>query len=408
MQLNNNLLVLIISFMCGSLAWDHSSEHEFRRAISGHGQALVAFAEPSSIASQALEAEWTSLGTSLHGAALLSIDCSIEATLCSESEVISYPALRYYDGHGHTRSYRGPRRASAIAAFLKRVPRPVITELGDSKGATEALVAFPSVDETVLIAYLLKYQSQQGEHRHFIDSFKALASKYRDRATFGLVSGPEGSANDSESSTRNNGTVAEDVDEDVDVTVTCYNNQDEQRFTMSGVPTAFDALENLFKTCREPLIGEFTRVTEKRYLQTGKSLVFFFATSPRETEAFVEEMRPLAKMYREYLSFVTVTVTLDAEADGYVGLLLAQLGLVPGGDFPALSVHNPMNDQVFPFDADTDSDLGLDKDFARDEKRKITPETVGAFLTDIVQGRVKPWDGKAREKEERSRSHDEL
>ncbi|GAP88655.2 putative protein disulfide-isomerase [Rosellinia necatrix] len=119
-----------------------------------------------------------------------------------------------------------------------------------------------------------------------------------------------------------------------------------------------------------------------KYLQSGKSLVLFFATSSDEREAFVNKMRPVAKIYKEYLSFVTV----DAEE---YGDLVAPLGLAPGA-FPALAVQNPMYGQTFPYAPGAE----------------ISPETVGAFVMDIVQGKVKPWDGQSRP--ETARAHDEL
>jgi len=117
--------------------------------------------------------------------------------------------------------------------------------------------------------------------------------------------------------------------------------------------------------------------------QSGKSLVFFFATTSDEREAFVDKMRPVAKIYKEYLSFVTV------DANEYADLAVP-LGLIPG-EFPALSVQNPMYGQAFPFDS---------------SDKQITPETVGAFVMDIVQGKVKPWDGRTRQ--QRAQAHDEL
>jgi protein disulfide-isomerase A1 len=117
-------------------------------------------------------------------------------------------------------------------------------------------------------------------------------------------------------------------------------------------------------------------------VQSGKSLVYFFAATPDEREAFVDKMRPVAKMYKEYLSFVTV------DANEY-GDLTVPLGLA-FGVFPALAVQNPMYGQVFPYA------LGAE----------ISPEAVGAFVMDIVQGKVKPWDGQSRQ--EKVLSHDEL
>jgi protein disulfide-isomerase A1 len=62
--------------------------------------------------SKALEAEWLE-ATSQRKTSLISIDCTIEADLCQEHGVISYPAIRVFDGSGKTRRYKGPRKASA-------------------------------------------------------------------------------------------------------------------------------------------------------------------------------------------------------------------------------------------------------------------------------------------------------
>jgi protein disulfide-isomerase A1 len=62
--------------------------------------------------SKALEAEWLA-ATSQTKTALLSVDCKAEATLCQEQGVISYPAIRVFDGNEKVRRYKGARKASA-------------------------------------------------------------------------------------------------------------------------------------------------------------------------------------------------------------------------------------------------------------------------------------------------------
>ncbi|KAI0441068.1 thioredoxin-like protein [Xylaria telfairii] len=330
----NSYILSISPLLWHCFAWEHTSEQDFRRAISGHNHVLVASLEP----------EWMSIAGSHKS--LMSIDCSSESALCDEFGVISYPALRYFDGHGYTKSYRGPRRASAITSFLKRAVRPAITSLNGEKSTD-----FQSVDETVLIAHV------NSRDEHVATAFEAIASRYQDRASFGSI------------------------DTDGATMIVCYNNRDEQKFTLSDL-TAIDALPKLFESCTAPLIGEFTRGNELKYLQSGKSLVLFFATLSDEREAFVNKMRPVAKMYKEYLSFVTV------DADEYADFAVP-LGLTPGV-FPALAVQNPMYGQTFPYASGAE----------------ISPETVGAFVMDIVQGKVKPWDGQSRQ--EKVQAHDEL
>ncbi|KAI0147803.1 ER-resident thioredoxin [Xylariaceae sp. FL1272] len=339
-----------ISLFSNGIAWDYTNERDFRRGISGHNHALVAFIVPSptAIHCQALEAEWQLVADSHNS--LLTIDCSTEKALCEEFDIISYPAIRYFDGHGNTRSYRGPRKASAIKSFLSRAHRPVITSLNSRK-----LADFQSIDERVIIGHL------NPKDEHIITAFQTVASQYRDRATFGSL------------------------ETDTASIVECYNNVDEQKFTSTDF-TAVDEISKLVDNCLASLIGEFNRVSEMSYLQAGKSLVYYFATTQEERDDYIKKIRPVAKMYKEYLNFVTVNAL-------EYGDLAMPLGLTPRV-FPALAVQNPMFGQVFPMPGST----------------RITSESVGAFVMDIVQGRVKPWDsqhtqGKGEGQQQR---HDEL
>ncbi|OTA96273.1 hypothetical protein M434DRAFT_128661 [Hypoxylon sp. CO27-5] len=338
----------LLSLLLGTtvVAWEHTDEDEFRRAISGHNHALVAFIEPSTAASQALEPEWIS-ATESEKKSLISIDCSSAASLCREFDVISYPALRFFDGHGKMTSYRGPRRAPSILSYLKRAVRSSVTHLNSE----EKITAFQSSDDYAVVARI------NTQDKHIETIYATLASHYRDRLSFGSAETEAAS------------------------TVSCYNNRDSQQFTVSDL-SSIDALPKLIESCLTPVIGEFTRANEMKYLQSGKSLVFYFTTTPKERDAYVDLMRSVAKMYKEYLSFVTV----DA---GEYGDLAAPLGLA---SVPGLSVQNPMFGQVFPYP----------------REKKITPERVGGFLMDIVQGKVKPWDGTFTADEASGHGHDEL
>ncbi|KAI1644852.1 uncharacterized protein F4817DRAFT_198405 [Daldinia loculata] len=346
MRIRSTELLYLLAGTRIAVAWEHSSEDEFRRAIAGHNHALVAFIEPSAAASQALEPEWTSAVES-EKKSLISVDCASAASLCKEFDVISYPALRFFDGHGKMTPYRGPRRTSSILSYLKRAVRPATTAL-DSEKKT---VAFQSSDDYAVVARI----NPQDQHVKIL--YDTLASQYRDRLSFGSA------------------------ETDKTTTVTCYNNRDSQQFTISDL-TAIDALPQLIESCLTPVIGEFTRTNEMKYLQSGKSLVFYFSPLFAEREAYVAAMRSVAKMYKEYLSFVTV------DANEY-GDLAAPLGLMPGV-FPALSVQNPMFGKVFPYP----------------RGRDIAPEVVGAFLMDISQGKVEPWDGTMST--DGGHAHDEL
>ena len=74
---------------------------------------------------------------------------------------------------------------------------------------------------------------------HLLGSF---AETYRDRISFGALetSGATG--------------------------LICYNNKDGESSILSDL-SDIDAIPKFVKNCMEPLIGEFTRVTEAKYLQ---------------------------------------------------------------------------------------------------------------------------------------------
>jgi len=104
-------------------------------------------------------------------------------------------------------------------------------------------------------------------------------------------------------------------------------------------------------------------------MQTGRSLVHYFVATEAQRQAYLREMRPLAKKYREYLAFTTI------DAAEY-GDMQASLGLRPG-TAGGLSVQNPSNGDVFPYSG----------------AYAISLPVVEQFLVDIIQGKIKPWVG---------------
>ena len=109
----------------------------------------------------------------------------------------------------------------------------------------------------------------------------------------------------------------------------------------------------------------------------GKSLVHYFVSDNDQREPYVNEMRPLAKKYHEYLAFTTI------DSNEYPDML-GMLGLTGQG----LSVQNPNNGDVFPYPS----------------RQPVTAVNVEQFLMGIIQGHVKPWNGEF----EQASGHDEL
>lgn len=77
-------------------------------------------------------------------------------------------------------------------------------------------------------------------------------------------------------------------------------------------------------------------------------------------------MLPLAKKYGEYLHFTTTDINEYPDAVEMMGLKRGSRGL---------SVQTPSTGDVYPYTG----------------KQKLSANVVEMFLSDIIQGKVKPW-----------------
>jgi protein disulfide-isomerase A1 len=214
----------------------------------------------------------------------------------------------------------------------------------------------------VFIAYLAAMDEQLKK------SFTSVAKRNRHRFSFGISTDPALA-------------MAENIALGC---IVYYNNMHKEQEMLCGENGIAD-LERWAEKVTMPLIGEMTRRNELRYLnvgfptklpylknadteirKSGKSLIYIFAFTENERKKYREELRPLAKKYEEYLSFVTI----DA---GEYAHMAPSLGLEEGV-FPALAVMNSLMGQVFPFP----------------NGREIEAKTVEAFVLDIVSGKTQP------------------
>jgi protein disulfide-isomerase A1 len=121
--------------------------------------------------------------------------------------------------------------------------------------------------------------------------------------------------------------------------------------------------------------------------QPGKSLVYFFSPDEVDRKNWVGAIRPLARRYAEYLTFVTVDSSEYPE-------IVTGLGVPGGAAATGLSLSNPGMGKVFPF-----PDTG-----------ELNLEAVEQFIVGISEGKIDAWDGQWRESTEggEAKGHDEL
>jgi protein disulfide-isomerase A1 len=118
--------------------------------------------------------------------------------------------------------------------------------------------------------------------------------------------------------------------------------------------------------------------------QSGRSIVYYVSAEAKQRQLYVDQLRPLAKKYKEYLKFAMV----DAEEYSEVA---SALGVTPD-ELPAIVVQNPTNGQLFHY--------GLEKE--------ISAANIEQFLVDIAGGKVTPWVGSRDGSSPRDDGHDEL
>ncbi|KAH6680019.1 hypothetical protein F5X68DRAFT_263695 [Plectosphaerella plurivora] len=330
----------------GAYAWDHASADSVRESLQKE-TTLVAFLAPSTQASERLEPEWTKVNTAAVGAKL-SVDCLSEPDLCASLDVVSFPTIRLYRRDGSMTRYKGPRKSKEIQKFLRRTARPAVTDL---EPATSKV--FVPSDNVVVIAQVPPAGTK--DEVMLEERFRELAARYSDRYSFGMSRGPA-------------------TDTGV---VQCYNNLD-GAYSRTNELEQHGSLEAFVKKCATPLIPELTRRNEGEYMQSGKSLVYYFSPSEDNRAAWVDKIRPMARKYVEFLTFVTV----DSEA---YPEMVTGLGVPGGAAGEGVSVSNPSVGQVFPFAGTGDA---------------LTVDAVDEFIVAISQGQVDPWDGQSKEDSE--------
>ncbi|EQB44237.1 hypothetical protein CGLO_17031 [Colletotrichum gloeosporioides Cg-14] len=300
-----------------------------------------------SAASDSLEPQWAEVHQEHPNA--IAVDCLHDRSLCDETDLASFPAIRLYLKDGSMERYRGPRRSKDITAFVKRLSRPAITYVTQNAASD-----FSKSDNVVLVARLA---SNDDSLRVRFDN---LAKHYHDRYSFGIVQGSDTSSS-----------------------VSCHNNLDSLQFNANDL-SAVDALQSLIHQCSTPLVAQLTRGNEMEHLSAGKSLVYFFASDHKRREEYSSDIKQLARNVQEYLNFVTV------DSSEYADMLVG-LGL-PRDVSEALALQNPQTGQTFPY-------IG-----------KLDAKSVESFIFDISEGNVQPWDGQspAAQQDGVQSVHDEL
>lgn len=129
--------------------------------------------------------------------------------------------------------------------------------------------------------------------------------------------------------------------------------------------------------------GRRLGVLTSGYVQVGKSIVHYFVSTDEDRDAYVADIKPLAKKFKDYLIFATTDVGQYPEMPAIMGHQVASTKV--------LAVSSPSTGGVYPYRGN----------------KNLTSAVVEDFLNEISAGKIKPWDGMTTA-EDRGIEHEEL
>jgi len=136
------------------------------------------------------------------------------------------------------------------------------------------------------------------------------------------------------------------------------------------------ALEELLGQCTTPLIFEpqgrkdIARLGKMASQGEKSMVVHYFASFDKDKDIYRKEMRTLAKKYSDELLFTVIDVNEHPTMPALAGL--------PDGVASGVSIEDLRMGKVFPY-------LG--------KQKTISAVELEAFLADVVNGAVTPWEG---------------
>ncbi|KAK4210791.1 hypothetical protein QBC37DRAFT_447527 [Rhypophila decipiens] len=388
-----SLLQLLISAVVSWVnGWQHASEAELVQAVKERTKPLlVAYLFSNEKSSQNLISHWARVENAVQQqqieADVMNIDCSGSLSTCLELDVKAYPAIRLYHPDGRVIRYRGPRKSIPILAFLQRVTRPVLSLLV----TTHKVVSFLSSDEIVFTAEFTPSETLLYEAH-----YRQLAERYYDQYSFGLILSSPPSKQKSQTTAKHS--ISK---------IKCHNAQTNDSFTLTSTELPFtSALQELLTQCTVPLIYEPIGRKQLADLATfsasnAKSgvIVHFFVTSDSSStedsedtkELYKKEIAPLAKKYSQDILFTII------DGDEHPGMGPAVGGL-PSNVRSGVSVENTRTGELFPYPRKYKSGAEVGKKLqlnpGENESMIAAMDELERFLGQIVEGKVKPWNGK--------------
>lgn len=271
------------------------SKSNFDSVVSSNNFLLVEFYAPWCGHCKSLAPEYAKAATKLaeeeSPIKLAKVDATQEQELAESYGVRGYPTLKFFR-NGSPIDYSGGRQADDIITWLKKKTGPPALEVSSAEQAKELIAA----NNVIIFGFFSDQSSTKAK------AFLGVASGVDDQV-FAVVSDEK--------------VIAELEAEDEDVVL--FKNFEEPRVKFDG--EKFD--EDLFKTWvfvqSMPTIVEFSHETASKIFggQIKYHLLLFLSKKNGDFDKYTEELKPVAKNYRDRV----MSVAIDADEDEHQRIL---------------------------------------------------------------------------------------
>ncbi|KAF5257114.1 hypothetical protein FOXYS1_12378 [Fusarium oxysporum] len=206
--------------------------------------------------------------------AIASVNCNEEPTVCDDSKVFTVPTLKFTTGNNELVTYNEALDASSVVKYIERQSGSPVVDLTEmnhldfARSARVAVVAFLGAD-----------------NQHERKVFDAVAERWRAHYSFGNVHGLE--------------------KDNKGPSIAVYTQEEEDPVYYRGPFTVAD-VESFLQNATQPLIREYDPIVHEEAIKDEKPLAQIFFNKRDDRAEIVKSLAPLAKKYKDQLSFMTV------------------------------------------------------------------------------------------------------
>ncbi|PNP80407.1 hypothetical protein FNYG_06006 [Fusarium nygamai] len=246
---------------------------EFNVLISSR-PALILFTADGCKECDRIQAVLDRVSPVLTKTAIASVNCNDEPTVCDDSQVFTVPTLKYTTGNNELVTYKEALDAPSVVKYIERQSGSPVADLSE-----ENHLDFARSFRVAVIAFL----GSGNQHERKV--FDAVAEKWRAHYSFGNVHGLE---KDSKGPS-----------------IAVYTQEEEDPVYYRGPFTVSD-VEAFLRDATQPLIREYDPIIHEEAMKDDKPLAQIFYNKRDDRAELVKSLVPLAKKYKDQLTFMTV------------------------------------------------------------------------------------------------------